>query len=344
MSTKRWCVLTAAMLALLAAAIILMVVIVDPYEIYHRALFYQPAYASGTQSYSNAGVAKSYDYDSIIIGTSVTENCTPSVYEAALGGRFVKLCMNGGLALDHAKMMDIAFRTHEVSCVVYGLDLFAFSQYHTNQKAISPDYLYDDNLFNDVQYWFNRSVLLTAIPDALSRLGTPDPEAARDGMYFWDPPELPGEDGLLALVDLTVLPEQSDPTGAVEFAQMNLEHNLLPYVQAHRETTFTIFFPPYSLLYWAKQAADGSLDACLAQKALLQDALLGEPNVQLFDFQMNDEWVTNYGLYFDLIHYTSPINDAMAQAMAQGRFLVTDASQVQENLRALREAVCALFP
>ena len=102
MTRKRWCLLTAAMLALSLVLVAALVVIVDPFEIYHRAWFYNPPYASETQMYSGAGVAKSYTYDSIIVGSSMTENCRPSVYDAALGGRFVKLCMNAGQSLDHA--------------------------------------------------------------------------------------------------------------------------------------------------------------------------------------------------------------------------------------------------
>ena len=72
MTGKRWCLTAASLLALMLASLVALVALVDPFEIYHRALFYKPAYASETQMYSNAGVARSYDYDSIIIGTSVT--------------------------------------------------------------------------------------------------------------------------------------------------------------------------------------------------------------------------------------------------------------------------------
>ena len=209
MAAKRWCMLCAILLALFSFLIVLTVVIVDPFEIYHRALFYVPPYSSGTQTYSNAGVAKNFHYDSVIIGSSVTENCTPSVYDAALGGRFVKLCMNGGLSRDHARMMDAAFSHHTIARVVYGLDLFAYSQYYTNQKAPFPAYLYDDSLLNDVSYWFNRSVLFTYIPSALSSLGTPNEDDDRDRMYYWSPPDMPGRDALFAQVNLTdPLPEQ----------------------------------------------------------------------------------------------------------------------------------------
>lgn len=343
MAAKRWCMLCAILLALFSLLLVLTVVIVDPFEIYHRALFYTPPYSSGTQTYSNAGVAKNFHYDSVIIGSSVTENCTPSVYDAALGGRFVKLCMNGGLSRDHARMMDAAFASRKLTRVVYGLDLFAYSQYYTDQKAPFPDYLYDDNLLNDVSYWFNKSVLFTHIPAAFSSLGVPDEDDDRDRMYYWSPPDMPGRNALFAQVNLTdPLPEQPVEPYWLGYAQVSAENNLLPYIRAHRETTFDVFFPPYSLLYWAGQARGGHFEVCLAQKQYLENLLLGKENVRLHDFQLAP-WTTDYTLYYDLIHYTSEVNDAMAEAMQAETYLVTDGAQIDSGIEALRSAVYALF-
>lgn len=345
MTRKRWCLLTIAMLAFSVAFIIALVVIVDPFEIYHRALFYNPPYGSETQMYAGAGVAKSYTYDSIIIGSSMTENCRPSIYDDALGGRFVKLSMNAGHSLDHAKMMDIAFRTHDVKRVVYGMDFFSFSLYYTNQKAKTPDYLYDDNLLNDVYYWFNQNVLLNNIPKAFRHIGTPDENRSRDQMYAWDPPSMPGRDVLFAQVDLdSPISAQNDVERYKEFARLGLEHNLLPFIRAHRDTTFTIFFPPYSLLYWVDQAVKGDLDARIAQRNLMAQTLLIEPNVELFDFQAQFDWICNYDLYYDLIHYISTINNEMAYMMADDICRVYNMTQIEQNNQALLERVCALFP
>lgn len=345
MSTKRWCIAALSLLISGLLFIIALVVIVDPFEIYHPALFYDPPYDSKKQMYSMAGIARSYEYDSAIVGSSVTENCTPSVYDAALGGRFVKLCMNGGLSMDHAKIMDIAFRTHDIARVVYGLDVFAYSQYYTNQKAKTPDYLYDDNLMNDVQYLLNKSVLISEIPAALARIGTPDPDAARDRMYYWMPPSLPGEEELRSHVNFKKpLPAQADTARALEFAAMGLEHNLLPIIRANRETTFTIFFPPYSLLYWADQAENKNFASSMAQKRLMTETLLAEPNVELYDFQANTAWTENYDLYYDLIHYIPSVNDGIAAAIAEGFGRITDMAQEEAVIASLESAVYALFP
>lgn len=345
MTGKRWCLLALGMLLGLLFGVIALVVFVDPFEIYHRALFYNPPYESSTQMYSGAGVAKSYTYDSIIVGSSVTENCTPSVYDRALGGRFVKLSMNAGLSLDHAKMMDIAFRTHDVRRVVYGLDLFAFSQYYNNQKARTPDYLYDDNLFNDVYYLLNKNVLISYIPQTLAHIGKPDEDMCRDAMYYWEPPTMPGTEGLRRMIDLSgPMPKQKDVSRGLEMAQLSYEHNLLPYIKAHPETTFTFFFPPYSVYYWAGQAAEGMLDTAMAQRRLLGGMLLAEPNVELYDFHAHFDWVADDSLYYDLIHYISSVNDEMASAMAKGLCRVTDIAQIEENSAAIEQAAAALFP
>ena len=83
MSRKQWAILTLALLLSVLGTIVGAVVLVDPFEVYHKATAFIPPITNSTQSYSNAGIAKSYDYDSVIIGSSMTENFTPSQLTAA---------------------------------------------------------------------------------------------------------------------------------------------------------------------------------------------------------------------------------------------------------------------
>ncbi len=45
-------------------------------------------------------------------------------------------------------------------------------------------YLYDDNLFNDVSYWLNRSVLGSFLPRCLKAWGQKQDDSIRDSMYW----------------------------------------------------------------------------------------------------------------------------------------------------------------
>lgn len=344
MTAKQWSFFAAKLLLILLAACVALVFCVDPFEIYHRAWFYQPAYSSDAQMYANAGVARSYDYDSVIIGSSVTENCLPSVYARALGGSFVKLCMNAGQARDHAKMLSLAFSQRDIRRVVYGLDLFAYSLGPAVQKAVTPDYLYDDLLLNDVFYWLNKSVLLRYVPEAFLRAGTEPDDSARDSMYFWNPPFMPTWEELLAGVHLDAAPAQPQSADSLSDVTLeNFEQNLLPFLREHPETSFIVFFPPYSLLYWVQQAREGMLSVRLAQRAQLAQLLLAEPNVELYDFQATAEWTQNYSLYFDSIHYISSVNNAMASAFAAQTGRVFEMSTVLLNNSAIERDAQALL-
>lgn len=179
MNRKKWAALTLSLLGLSIGGTVALVAAVDPFEVYHKATAFIPPISNGTQIYSNAGIAKNYAYDSVVIGSSMTENFRPSQLDRLFGGQFVKLCVNAGSSFNHKQMMDMAFATHDVRRVLYGVDVEALTYFYKTPKCEMPDYLYDDDLFNDVSYWFNKSVLLTYIPECLATLGQSDPGSAR---------------------------------------------------------------------------------------------------------------------------------------------------------------------
>lgn len=342
MTNTQWGRLTLALLILALALIISSVAIIDPFEIYHRATAFIPPIESGTQSYSNAGIAKSYDYDSIIIGSSMTENFRPSQLNQELGGRFVKLCINGGTPFNHKQMMDIAFGSHDVKRVFYGLDIDALSFFYTTPKAEMPTYLYDDDLFNDVQYWFNQSVLAKYIPKCLKTLGQSDPGQI-DSMYCWGENFAYGKDAVLhgrtissaevaqePLVDHPPLSQQS---------MLNIEYNFIPYIEAHPDTEFIFFFPPYSLMQWYNFYASGQLHYNLMQKQAVVERFLPYDNVKLYDFQTQLDWILNLDHYVDCEHYGPHINEKMVSMIAADQCRITSADQVRENALILIDYV-----
>ena len=155
MTRKQWVALSLSLLGAGIGGIIAAVALVDPFEVYHKATAFIPPITNGTQNYSNAGIAKNYEYDSVVIGSSMTENFTPSQLDRLFGGQFVKLPINGGSPFNHKQMMDLAFSSHDVRRVLYGMDIEALTYFYTSPKCEMPDYLYDNNLFNDVSYWFS---------------------------------------------------------------------------------------------------------------------------------------------------------------------------------------------
>ena len=340
MTRKRWAAITLSLLALSYCVIVGAVLIVDPFEIYHQAWFHIPPIENSTQNYSNAGIAKSYEYDSVIIGSSMTENFTPSQLDRLLGGSFIKLPINAGTPFNNRQMMDMAFRTHDVERIFYGIDIESLTWFYTTPKCEMPDYLYDDDLFNDTAYWFNASVLTKYIPACLKTLGQHDP-AQRDAMYNWGGMYAYGKEAALRDVRITsdTVKQTGTQDGAVlsQQSRLNFEHNYLSFIQEHPETEFIFFFPPYSLAKWYVFYQQGHFEYHLLQKEALIAALLPYENVKIYDFQAELDWILNLDHYIDTSHYGPWVNDAMVEAVARDDYRILSASTAQHNNQVLRD-------
>ena len=334
MSRRAWLKVTLPLLIASLALLSLLVIAVDPFQIYRLSTHFIPPIDNTTQVYSNAGLVRNYAYDSAIVGTSVTENFRPSYMEERLGGRFIKLCTSAGTLYNHALLLRLAFQNHEMARVVYGLDVYSMVGAPDKTGSPVPFYLYDDNPANDVAYWLNRSVLAGFLPRCLRTWGRRQDDSIRDTMYSWAGRD---EYGPVALYNAQfTVPEQMLPAGAhLANGEANLKMHLLPFIEAHPETRFEVFFPPYSAAEWATMESRGTLEAVLALRSLAYDALSGYDNVTLYDFAAHADWVLDLSNYKDTTHYGAWINDAITDAIASGDGAVRSRAQLDAATRQL---------
>lgn len=335
MKRKTWALLCLAALIAALAFLSAVVIAIDPFQIYRKAERYMPPIDNTTQVYANAGIVRHYDYDSAIVGTSVTENFRPTQLDALFGGRFIKLCTSAGTAYNHALLLNLAFDTHEMKRILYGLDVYSFIADLDETGSAVPLYLYDKNPLNDVQYWLNRSVLGSFLPRCLRAWGQRQDDSIRDSMYSWA-----GKDdyGRVALYNAQFTPpEDVRPAGKdVPAALANLEAHVIPFITQHPETEFTFFFPPYSAAEWSTMKSKGTLESMLTLRGVLYDALCAYENVSVYDFAAREDWVLNLNNYKDTLHYGQWINDEIAACIARGEYAVTSRAQLDEATNRLR--------
>lgn len=89
---RSWVLLTMTLLLVGMVLCMSAVYLVDPFEHYRESAIL-PLYDQ--ESYNNPGIARNYDYDAVILGTSMVEMSHPSVIDACFGVRSVKLPMRG---------------------------------------------------------------------------------------------------------------------------------------------------------------------------------------------------------------------------------------------------------
>ena len=177
---KRWAVFTLSASAALLLLCALAVFLVDPFEHYRESSIL-PLYDQ--ESYNNPGIARNYDYDAVILGTSMVEMSHPSVIDACFDVTSVKLPMRGSHISQMGWQLTHVLKTHELKLAILAVDAYSMMGQPNDMEEIY-DYLWNDDPLDDVNYLFNRDVALVKIPKMLQNVGKPL-AAKRDNMYQW---------------------------------------------------------------------------------------------------------------------------------------------------------------
>jgi hypothetical protein len=311
------------------AAIIIVAVLIgaivyafDPFYHYHKPWFGLKAVLSDKE-YQCIGTLRNFDYDALLVGSSVMENNNNRWYDEAYGVKSIKAIRSYGATADLCYLMDAAYEHHDIKRVFYNIDpsSLSASAETTYESTGCPMYLYDKNPFNDVRYLFNKDVLFEKIPYEIANsfMGNYD-----EGLsYNWAKWKSFGSEMALGLYH-----RQKEVTPMMEETayQEQLDANialLTAQVENHPETEFIFFYPIYSMLWWDGVVRTGERDAYIYNELQMTRALLQYDNVRIFCFQAQEEIATNLDLYMDSIHFSQDINRLMLDEILAGEYEMT---------------------
>ena len=342
-SRKRWALAAMALLLLGVAACVLITFIVDPFEQYRESSIL-PLYDQ--ESYNNPGIAKNYDYNAVILGTSMVEMSNPSVIDEAFGVRSVKLPMRGSHAAQMGWQLEHIFRAKERRGETLDLAILAVDAYSlmgpVDDDEEIIEYLWNDDLLDDVNYLLNRDVLLVKIPKMLKNIGKPM-DTKRDDMFKWTDVTFAAQ----SVYDSIYITEQKSVTDAqyrIERSTENIERHIRAHALAHPQTRFVIYMPPYSVGYWYCIMREGLMEQQFRSRERVCELLADLPNVEIYDFSSRVEWITELDQYFDYSHHSSAVSDRIMRAMAAGENRVRSAQDMRagsERIRAAAQAFAA---
>ena len=335
----------------LLKAVLIMLVIVgvivfvfDPFYHYHRPWFGMKSVLNDKE-YQCIGTLRNFDYDTLLVGSSVMENNDNSWYDEAYGVKSIKAIRSYGATADLCYLMDVAYENHDIRYVFYNIDpssLYADPQ-TTYESTGCPMYLYDKNPFNDVQYLFNKDVLLEKIPyQVASNLSGDNKDSLS---YNWAQWKTFSEEGTLGVYFRSnEVKEMLPKTAYADKAAENIAL-LTGEVQAHPDTEFIFFYPPYSMLWWDMTYRAGETDAILYCEKEMTRALLQYENVRVFCFQNEPEVTTDLNNYMDTLHFSPEINRLMLDQMIAGENEMTldNYEAVIDGLKSFSDEVQAEY-
>mgnify|MGYP003319003473 CR=1 FL=1 len=133
--------------------------------------------------------------------------------------------------------------------------------------------------------------------------------------------------------------EVADVTPAEDYIDAigkNLDANIIPYIEAHPDTKFTVFYPPYSILYWYDAKRQSKIDTIVTKYDYMTRRLLEYDNVEVYFFQNQEGIICNFDNYADYTHYSPEVCHYMVDSMADGSRRVT-LDNLDEELEILSD-------
>ena len=319
---------------ILLAAVIGAVVLFDPFYQYHKPLPGLKAVLTDKE-YQCVGTLRNFDYNALIVGSSVCENYNNGWFDQGFDCRTIKAIRSYGATADLKTLLDIAYEEHTLDYVFYNIDPSSLSAdaESTFVSTGCPMYLYDNNHWNDYPYVLNKDVLMEKLPYMLaySFIGDYD----EGDSYNWAQWKYFGADLATGMYARKPTIAEMQPENMNEEVLAENIALLTELVESHPETTFKFFFSPYSMLWWDNAYRTGERDAVIYNEKQAVKTLLAYENVEIYFYQDAREIITNLDNYMDMIHFSKDINYWVYDQIAKGEGQLT-MDNYEEKLEGMR--------
>lgn len=305
---------------------------VDPFFHFHKPNTDKYFYLLNSQRNQNDGIVRNFEYDGIITGTSMTENFKTTEAEKWFGGSFVKVPFSGGTYKEMNDNLKVALSHNDnIRMIIRGLDIGMFFNDKDAMRedlGTYPTYLYDDNVFNDVKYVFNRNVIFSRIYPMIKESGREnfqggitsfDEYANWMSIFSFGKNVIASGNVFLKEISSTIELTQDERKRVLE----NVRQNVTDLADSYPNVTFYYFFTPYSVWWWKTQLEEGLFVRQLEAEKIIIEEILSHPNIKLYSFNCLFDITTDLNNYRDMAHYGEWINSLILKYISENKCLLT---------------------
>jgi hypothetical protein len=348
-------------LALTATAVCLVAAfnfVVDPLQLFRPATFYKPFYASDTRM-QDAGLIRSQEFDTVLMGTSLAAHYRQSEIDTALGVKSLKLAMSGSTSVEQSFVLASALQRHPKN-VIWETDDWIFRESPAiDEDQFLPADLYRLNIKGIAGYLFSLGTAREAFFIVL-RFLKPMKEvlhalAAAQYLKFNNdqvneintlPPYLDlstiynSEKARASFAHYAKFPAEIMASYDYDTIVRNFERDAITLVRDNPNTNFRIFFPPYSILQFVamRDFDPKALQTFYRVNAYILERLVQYANVKVYDFRDADEITHDLNNYLDVMHH-SPVVDRKILSLLSAESHLVSRDAPTASIDALKRQV-----
>lgn len=306
--------------------------IIDPIQFYRKTKIFKPNFVSRA-SVQIPGLLKHYDYDTVVVGSSLTKNYQINDFKKYFGYNTINASIDGLSAEGQKAVFDLVVKSKKAKRVFWLINTSVLSSERRFMKASFPNYLYDNNPLNDLQYLVSKETLQSSaklvIKNILKKSYTQD----LNSLYL--DPRTRGRRELLRryrkVINGRDLSENEkriinqDMSGKSNRIALETFHRIWENaVKNNPDIEFTLFFVPRTILKSIIGYRFGNINSDLKLKKDIFQILSKYPNVRVFDFEDAYAIRENLNEYWDLSHYSPVLTSKIIKYFSEDKYLLTE--------------------
>lgn len=321
----------------------------DPLQLFHKPIFRETTFF-GDMRLAARGIIWNYDFDSVILGTSMLENTSAKEAGEKLGGKWVNLSLSGSAYNERAVILEYLFGYKKPQKIIYSLESFTIDSIKDSSRF---DYLYDENPLDDFKIYLNDKFILCALAWRESKDCTGN--KGLEELLQWLNYEvhrrlLGGFEKWLKYgrkETIAMLKNIKDTPFVVKKDNFDLEKQrsyiqtyVLDFVVENPQTQFFFIVPTYSRLGYRTE--NFSVDSksfynrALNLKWFVQE-LEKYPNAKIYGFDALD-YADDIANYIDFLHYNTDMNSLHLDSIKQRKHIL-DSNNIDSYLKVMEDKI-----
>ncbi len=324
---KSFLVSASALLAVWTGAVF----IVDPYIYWHKSRGLKQVY---NNAYAQIpGILRNFDYDAVVIGSSMFQNFNLRDVNSIIGVNAVKATAPGLTFDDEGKIISVIFGecSEKVRRLIICCDLMLLGKDGHCGKWRDYRHLY--NRGNPAAYILSSSTAGDLWDVLITNIASDDVRGAaleKDYCRMFCNKEWRHRYSR-KIMESKIRRKPNNPLPVTAEGLETLKKQVLRPLGGNQDIRADLVLPPYSIYFWCLLNQKGLLADYLDARREIVAAAADFPNLRVHDFQSDTGICCNLDNYKDINHYSPEISRLTLKKIADGSVLASPSTIDKAN-------------
>ncbi len=252
-----------------------------------------------------AGRIKLCNFDTAICGTSTARRISKDHISNILHQKAESLYLELSSCVDQELAFELLYQYHPSVHIIYGLDFFSYGGTNIQTNKSLQLFAFKNDFWRYYQYFFSPRTY-RGILKYLNY--TEDSSKSQRNSEIKKGPEFSYTSTMnYAMVDATIRKTYDSELMKKRF------DSFLQSVKKHPNIKFTIFYPPYSIVWWLTIEKFTNIDTLLEFKRYTVEQSSDCDNIEFYDFQTDPKFIANFDCFEDIFHTNPKAAELMIQ-------------------------------